>query len=404
MDSESGDEPTFTDCQASGSESGGGALGNRKRQFSLHEMVQKAEGKRAKRKAVTRRSGSPPDPLSPAAKRTGTGPTAEPLQLNAATLAEIKRLIDVGSAEVIRSIESKLDGMERRLNILEGECMEKDREIQQLSTQLQQQVKVNEELEARLEEMDNNGRLSSLILTCDAFASHPRNADIEQLVVAVLNERVVGLNMSKSDLQAAHKLQSDAKVICKFVKRQVRDTVYDARFDLARLPSRDGRRPAPLYISESLTPRNRLLYEELLRAKRPENGGMIASVFSRRGGVWCRKERGGANLRVQDEENLRRILDGKRFLPQPRPPSRRPPTRTPPARRPPGPPAGAARDAPRAAAGREPPGPAGLRDGESGDPDGAAASPVVADSAAAVSASEVGRERASVDGSGGPAA
>ena len=65
MDSESGDDPTFTDCQASGSESAGGTFGGRKRQFSMHEMVRKAEGKRAKRQAAARRSGSPPDQPRP---------------------------------------------------------------------------------------------------------------------------------------------------------------------------------------------------------------------------------------------------------------------------------------------------------------------------------------------------
>ena len=66
---------------------------------------------------------------------------------------------------------------------------------------LERQVRVNEDLESRLEELDMNGRLSSLILTCDAFRSHPRSADIEQEVVTVLNKRVSGFNMTTADLQ-----------------------------------------------------------------------------------------------------------------------------------------------------------------------------------------------------------
>lgn len=374
MDSDSGDDPTFTDCQASGSESASGKVGGRKRQFSMHEMVRKAEGKRARHAA--RLSRSPADPATPPAGRAGADPTPEPVQLTAATLAEIKHLIDQGNANVIRTLEAKLDSMERRITILESECMEKDGKIQQLSRQLDQQVRVNEELDSRLEEMDMNGRLSSLILCCEAFTSHPRNADIEQLVVTVLNERVTNLKMTRADLQAAHKLQNDSKVICKFVKRQIRDTIYEARFNLAQVRNDDsagrGRRLAPLYISESLTTRNRLLYEELLRARRPENGGLIASVFSRRGVVWCRTERGGANLRVQDESSLRRILGGRRFPVQPRPPRRGAPPRAPSAaRRPPGPAAAAGRSAPplpTAPTRVEPPG-----NSEDADPPGAAA-------------------------------
>ena len=367
-DSDTGEDPTFTDCQASGSESASGMVVGRKRQISMHEMVQKAEGRRPKRRAAARQSQSPADRPAPAAAEGagGAGSAPGPVQLSAATLAEIKRLIDHGNANVIRTLETKLEGMERRLTVLESECMDKDGRILELSRQLKRQTKVNEELETRLEELDMNGRLSSLILSCDAFKTHPRSADIEQLVVSVLNERVSGLTLTTADLQAAHKLQSDSKVICKFAKRQTRDAVFEARFDLARFrkgnPGRDGLQLAPLYITESLTPRNRLLYEELLRAKRPENGGLVASVFSRRGVVWCRTERGGANLRVHDEAALRRILGGRRVPAQPRAPQQRgaPPPSSSAERRPPAPGAGAAGRSvsPRAAAAAPaPPGP-----------------------------------------------
>ncbi|MEM8862466.1 MAG: hypothetical protein AAGD96_29480, partial [Chloroflexota bacterium] len=38
------------------------------------------------------------------------------------------------------------------------------------------------------------------------------------------------------------------------------------------------------------------------------------SVFSRRGIVYCRKEVGGTNIRVDSEEQFNRLLDGR--LPQ----------------------------------------------------------------------------------------
>ena len=334
-----------------------------------------------------RRSRSPDDPTPPAAVVAGAEPVPEPVQLNSATLAEIKRLIDQGNARVITTLEAKLNTMERRLAVVEGENMEKECNIQQLSKQLQDQVRINEAMDERLEELDMNGRLSSLILTSPAFTSHPRNSDIEQLTATVINERIPGLNMTKSDLQAAHKLQNDNKVICKFVKRQLRDRVYDARFELARFhsgnPGGGGRRLEPLYISESLTPRNRQLYDELLRAKRPENGGIIASVFSRRGIVWCRTEKGGANRRVPDEENLRRILGGRRFPPIARPPRQQ--TSGAAARRLPDAAAGAAPEAPRRPAECAVSGPS--EDVEDGGPGGGAASSAAASSAAAPVAS-----------------
>ena len=335
MDSESADEPACIECPASGSESASGTVGSQKRQFSLPEMVRKAEVRKDKRKAPRRsgatdaplRSGSPSVPPQGGEGRPGTAPAPQSVQLDEHTLAAIKVMIDQGNEKLIRSLEVKLEGMERRIGILEGESMDKDAVIRQLSERLQQQTRVNEELQQRIEDMDMNSRLSSLIFTCEEFATHPRNADMEEVLVRVLNERIPGLNMNTDAVHAAHKLQNDNKVICRFNKRQVRDKVYDSRFDLGRFqrgnPGRDGRRLPPLYISESLTPKNRLMFEELLRARRPENGCLVASVFSRRGYVWCRAEKGGANVRIPDEDALCKILRGRRFPPGPRP-ARRP--------------------------------------------------------------------------------
>ena len=332
MASDSDDETGFTDCGlASGSESASGASRGRKRQFSMPEMVKKAETVRKAKRRATRGSGSPGGPVPDGAGRTGGGgaSAAQPVQLNEATLAAIKHMIDQGNVKLMKSLELKLEGFEKRIAMLEGECMDKDITIKQLSDRLQEQIKANEETQQRLEEIDSNRRLSSLVLSCEDFVSHPRGENIEHLVVKVLNDRIPNLAVTVADVHAAHKLQDDRKVICKFVKRHIRDSVYEARFNLARVwrgdPGRDGRRLPSLYITESLTPRNRLLYDELLRARRPENGAFISSVFSRRGIVWCRTERAGANLRVPDEVALRRILGGKRFPPLPRPALRRAP-------------------------------------------------------------------------------
>ena len=325
MASDSDDETGFTDCGlASGSESASGASRGRKRQFSMPEMVKKAETVRKAKRRATRGSESPGGPVPDGAGRTGGGgvSAAQPVQLNEATLAAIKHMIDQGNVKLMKSLEMKLEGFEKRIAMLEGECMDKDITIKQLSDRLQEQIKANEETQQRLEEIDSNRRLSSLVLSCEDFVSHPRGENIEHLVVKVLNDRIPNLAVTVADVHAAHKLQDDRKVICKFVKRHIRDSVYEARFNLARVwrgdPGRDGRRLPSLYITESLTPRNRLLYDELLRARRPENGAIISSVFSRRGIVWCRTERAGANLRVPDEVALRRILGGKRFPPLPR--------------------------------------------------------------------------------------
>ena len=169
-----------------------------------------------------------------------------------------------------------------------------------------------EDLYQRVENMDANRRLSSLILTCEEFVACPEE-DIENKVTEVINSRLPKIQMTVSDIQAAHKLQGKNKVIVKFMKRRLRDAVYDSRFELfsggaGQRQRRSG--VAPLYLTKSLTPGNRLLYTALLDARREENGAKIASVFTRRGQVMCRTEKGGTNIRVPDWERLQLLLEG----------------------------------------------------------------------------------------------
>ena len=71
----------------------------------------------------------------------------------------------------------------------------------------------------------------------------------------------------------------------------------------------------PCYITESLTDNNKLIYNELLQARRDQNGNLVASVFTRRGIVYCRTTKGGDNIRVPDQVTLRRVLGGACFTP-----------------------------------------------------------------------------------------
>ena len=331
----SGEESVFGDCASSGTERAPGDSRRRQpgpgRQQSMSEMLQQLGSRKEKRRAPGRGSRSPPDAAPPAAKRaaaaSGAGPppvtAAAPaaVELSEGALAAIKDLINAGNARVISAIDAKLDILERRVNILESEVMDKDLEIRSLRERLERQERVNDDLKEQVEGIDANRRLSSIILTCDDFTPRSPNENIEEMVSQVINNRFPQINMTAADIQAAHRLQGKNKVIVRFIKRRLRDTVYDSRFELMGGAASRGRRMAPLYITESLTPSNRLIYMALLDARRPENGGKVASVFTRRGQVLCRVERGGANIRVPDWEHLQRLLDGS---PRGSPPAGRP--------------------------------------------------------------------------------
>ena len=319
----SGDEAAFTDCVGSGSELRAETPASRRRQISVTEMVRRAESRKSKRPAPDRSSKSPRDPPLPAAKRALAEP-AQPaetpaVELSAGALAAIRQLVDNGISSVIRAFENKVETIERRLSVLESEAMDRDHAVRQLEEQLATQTRLNADLQAQVESIDLNRRLSSLILTCDEFGQRKMNEDMEGKVVSLLNERIQGLSLTITDIHAAHRLQRDDKVIVKFARRSVRDRVFEARFHLAAYESTSartgsgaiGRRRGPaLFISESLTAHNQRIYNQLLQVRKTSNGTKVASVFSRRGLVYCRTVKNGPNIRVPDEAALRRIVGG----------------------------------------------------------------------------------------------
>ena len=121
--------------------------------------------------------------------------------------------------------------MERRITVLETEVMDRELALQNLSGQLTHQMGINAQLRAQVESVDLNRRLSSLILTCEDFSNRSPTEDIERKETVVLNDRIPGLNLTV-EIQVAHRLQRDDKVIVKFVKRVARDRIYEARFNL----------------------------------------------------------------------------------------------------------------------------------------------------------------------------
>lgn len=306
-------ESFFADCDpTSGTDS---AVGGRKRQLSIQESARQAtaQQKRARRLIHSRRSRSPRD-TARGSRPDAAGESPADRQ-PAVTLDAIQELIEAGNRKVIAALDAKFAQLSKRLDIVESECIEKDLEIKKLNAAVAEQKKENADLRERLEGIDLNRRLSSLIITCDDFGPRAQNEDIERRTVEVLNRRLPDLNLTMADIQVAHRLQNNNKVIVKFIRRRVRDDVFERRFDLfGRRPGRGhggaggGHQMSPLYMNESLTPTCQQIFNSLLQAKKPENGAKIASVFSRRGTVFCKKEKNGPNVPVRDQEQLRKIL------------------------------------------------------------------------------------------------
>ena len=80
------------------------------------------------------------------------------------TLAAIERLIEIGTGKVITALEARFERFERRLDVLETECFEKDIAISKLQGEIETLRKDNVEMREQIEGIDINRRMSSLIL------------------------------------------------------------------------------------------------------------------------------------------------------------------------------------------------------------------------------------------------
>ena len=74
-----------------------------------------------------------------------------------------------------------------------------------------------EALKEKVNGIDMNRRMSSLILTCEEFDQRKQDEDIEMIVAHVLNKRFPDIKLSKADIQVAHRLQGKSKVIVRIV-------------------------------------------------------------------------------------------------------------------------------------------------------------------------------------------
>lgn len=288
----------------------------RKRQASVPEMVKVLERKKRKR----RESGKSTPRKSPEASALADLAVSGGVNLNSETLEVIKRMIDTGIGKVIESMEKQFESMQNRITILESENMDKDAEIRRLSQRLESSDKIVKELTDQVESLDMNGRSCSLIVTCSDFGPRAESENIEEKTVKILDRRFPDMQLSRQDFQVVHRLKRDDKVICKFARRAVRDQLYERRFELAdrRRPPGPGpdqtassgrREMAPLFLNESLTAAKLRIYNALLDARKEENGKKVYTVFSRRGFVYCKRQRGGENIRVDDERRLLQLID-----------------------------------------------------------------------------------------------
>ena len=198
-----------------------------------------------------------------------------------------------------KTLEAKLESQNKSICILEGELFEKANKIEKLEHELDFVRRDITALHDQVEDMERHERGVNLILTCKKFGPRRVGEDIKAMAVRVLNEHFPHIPLSARDLTTSHRLSRDNVVICAFFDRSLRNRLYAERMRLRKVATPPDQR---LYLSESLTRRNRELYSELLTMK---SKGRIWSVFTHNGFPGYKMTQQSAPVRVTSEKQVR---------------------------------------------------------------------------------------------------
>lgn len=244
----------------------------RGREPSIPELISAYEKKQRQTKSP---KGKSPKGKSP--KRPDLLSTEMMTFIKEIIESSIEASVNQHLSSLNRMLKSKLDSQEKKIEVLEGDVFEKSAKIQTLESDLRENRQALQNLELQVDDMERHERGVNLVLTCQQFRRRHPEEDIRGEIVRILRSSFPDIPVSKADFSAAHRLPRDDTVICAFRDRELRNRFYRGRFQLRNSATSAEQQ---LYLSESLTKRNRELFSELVTMKKKKH---IWSAFTSNG-------------------------------------------------------------------------------------------------------------------------
>jgi hypothetical protein len=129
--------------------------------------------------------------------------------------------------------------------------------------------------------------------------------------------KLVDVDIEDDDISVSHRLPGDKynnshvpAIIVKFVRRDLRDELYKARKSLSGKSTRDIgilRHPQQnIYINESLTPQNRALYKQCLKAKRELH---YKFIWTKYGKIHLRKNNSSPSVNISSPVDIKKLYE-----------------------------------------------------------------------------------------------
>ena len=161
----------------------------------------------------------------------------------------------------------------------------------------------------KLDAIDQYSRRQNL-----EFLGIPVTANEDVIDIVVKLSKLVGVDITKSDISTAHRLRpkrhstigEPPAIIAQFINRNLRNLIYSKHTAAKFIPENDFpiSKMKRLYINENLTQeRKKLLWQIKQRMKQLE----IKFLWTMNGKIYVRKDEDSTSVIIQNEEDLNKI-------------------------------------------------------------------------------------------------
>ena len=127
--------------------------------------------------------------------------------------------------------------------------------------------------------------------------------------------KLLGMDITQNDISVSHRMPQSQKhkgkpgppaIIVKFTRRDVKDNFYRARKQLKDLTTRDlgYSEKNKIYLAESLTERNRILFKDCLKVKKDME---FKFIWTFNGKIVTRKDIDFVVHRINNKKDLQKI-------------------------------------------------------------------------------------------------
>ena len=242
----------------------------------------------------------------------------------------IEKLLDkklnpiVKTLDEVKSKTAKIDHIEQSLNFLSEKydvLLSKVADLEETNKSLIKENKFlreslhdsNNQLDQQKQEINNIEQYSRR--ECLEIRGVPvQSGDNTNEIISNIGEQI-GVDIRDDDISISHRLAADNRntnsskrypaIIVKFFRRTVRDQFYKARKNLRNISSRDigitRLAESKIYISESLSQRNKKLFNKCLEAKKQLN---YKFIWTMNGKIYLRKDECSPSICVANTSDI----------------------------------------------------------------------------------------------------